>query len=942
MKAAVPSATYRVQLNSAFGLRDAAQRIPYLAELGISTVYCSPVLQARAGSMHGYDTVDPTQIGADIGGDEAWAELLDAAQRHGMTVLLDIVPNHMAASTENRWWRDILEHGRVSPFGMVFDIDWEPPNSDARNRVVLPLLSAPLEDVITGGELRVDLSPSGLVLKYGNLELPLDVRSYLRILEPVLHMSADAAPERLVRLMRALPGLIRTVEMPGSDPDLHYALRLHMKDAIMELSIPPAGASLSGSDSVATMVRGITQNIEPHSMRLLLSEQNYRLEYWKSGRHILNYRRFFDVNDLVGVRQEDEQVFEITHSLLSELARSSVVCGFRVDHVDGLRLPLQYLRRLRSMAALSVADSSPRQPYLVVEKILSGDEVLPPAWPVQGTTGYDFLNEVSGLFVQPSGLDKLRRHHRKITHSHATRANLTYDNKRLVLSEGFRPELSRLAHTLLPVARWLHPSEDTSVRQLTAAITEVTASLPIYRTYYNGAGPLADADRRYIEAALQQASERKGADWNAQALDVVRRALTLDVPATTPTSVRQAAREHLLRWQQLSGAAMAKGFEDTTLYQDSVLLALNNVGSRQSPGATTIDHFHAWNKLRQRDWPHTMNCTATHDAKRGEDARTRIAVLSDISDDWNAAIDRWHVSLVADDTTRPLLQEVDPATRRFLLQTIIGSWPENGPDALFAQRLTDYMTKVAREAKTHSSWLEPDESYEGSLADLISYIVTGVGIRPFRDCFGPIIETVRFHGLVNSLAQVLCKIACPGVPDFYQGTELLDLSFVDPDNRRPVDYDRREWLLAELVRDRNDQLSVVSELTERWPDERAKLYTTARALQLRSAHRDLFEKGRYTPLHVDGDRHDHVCAFMRSHKRDCVVVVAPLQSLAIAGAGRLPLGAEIWGNEAITLPPGSPRSLENVLTREKVSVADRHLLLSEVFASFPVALLHGM
>ncbi len=895
MKPCVPCATYRVQLNSSFGLQDAAERIPYLASLGISTIYCSPVLQARCGSTHGYDTTDPTRISDDLGGDEAWNTMLAAAHDYGLTVLLDIVPNHMAASTQNPWWRDVLEHGRLSPFAIVFDIDWAPPVPRLKNRVVLPQLPRPLKDVLDDGGLTVGLTPSGLVLRFGQTELPLDVRSYRHVLAPLLRLRAGELPERLVDLIQTLEDLLTIDEMPGNDPESHYAVRCRIKSQLMELIHEPAVSSFATRSPIEEIVRGAAACLGPKSLRRLLREQNYVLEYWKSGRHTLNYRRFFTINELVGVRVEDQRVFGITHGLLRELARSDSVCGFRVDHIDGLRQPLQYLRRLRTIEDSPGANSATRQPYLVVEKILSGDELLPPAWPVEGTSGYDFLNEVIGLFILPAGLPAILRQHQTVTHSLVTRSKLTFDNQCRVLTESFQPELSRLARLLAPLARWLYPASEITAEALAESLVDVTAALSVYRTYYRGTGHLAEGDRRYVEQAVSIAEDRRRAVANAFALRVVHRALTLDIPDDAPALVRRAVREHLLRWQQLSGAAMAKGFEDTTLYQDSVLLALNDVGSRSSLGVTTLDNFHRWNQQRRKDWPHTMNCTATHDTKRGEDVRARLAVLSEMPDAWHTAVNRWQASLQTDETTANLVRQARPATHMFLLQTVVGAWPEGGTTEEFAARLAAYMTKVAREAKVHSSWDEPNEEHEQALTELVTHALRGKGAVSFHECFDNLIDSVRFHGLVNSLSQVLLKATCPGVPDFYQGTELLDLSLVDPDNRRPVDYDLRESLLAQLDDAKQDRLSAVAQLTENWPDEKAKFYVTTAALRFRLAHRDLFENGSYTPLYSDGVRKDEVCAFSRNHRGTNVIVIVPLRSPDRCGRRKAAPGCRCLG-----------------------------------------------
>ena len=878
----VPRATYRVQLHRDFGFDEAAALVPYLAALGISTLYCAPILQARIGSTHGYDTTNPARLSEELGGEKGWTRLCACARRHGLSILLDIVPNHMAASVENPWWRDVLEHGRVSPYADVFDIDWESPSPRLRNRVMLPLLPAPLNDVIASRQMSVHLTPSGLVLKYGQLELPLDIHSYRHILSPLLDMPADALSNEFIRLVRSIAALHSVREMPVSRPDVVYALRVTIKQRLLDLMLSPKGTSDAGEGDIAGLVRAAASGLSPGGFRHMLQEQHYVLEYWKSGRNHVNYRRFFDINDLVGVRVEDDQVFEVTHGLLRVLAASGPVCGFRVDHIDGLRQPLRYLAQLRSTCVTVSQDFTPHTPYVVVEKILTGDEVLPPDWPVDGTTGYEFLNEVNGLFVDPAGLASLQRHYRQTTRTRKVRAKLTSVNKRKALAQLFRADLSRLAHILMPAARWLYPGYDLSATQMVNALINVTAALPVYRTYYRGAGGLTDADRRCIDAALTRTASRSRRNTDAVAYEVVERALRLDIPKNAPAHVHRAVREHLLRWQQLTGAAMAKGFEDTTLYQDTVLLSLNDVGSRPDHEATTIADFHRWNQIRLRDWPATLNCTATHDTKRGEDVRARLNVLSEMPEDWLALADRWL------DLTASVCPGVDAATALLLLQTLVGTWPGGDPGEVqgFSERVKQYLVKAAREAKTHSNWLEPNIAYEDALQRLADTVLGDSVHRDMRDEIEHVARTIAFHGSVNSLAQTVLKAMCPGIPDFYQGTELWELSMVDPDNRRPVDYSRRSRLLEDLASAiREDRLVLADELAARWPDPRAKLLATHVVLRLRRENPTLFEKGDYVPLEADGKARGHIVAFARSLRDSCVLVVAPVQSRALSGAG---------------------------------------------------------
>jgi len=932
VKPVVPVATYRVQLTREFGFRECTAIVPYLTALGVSTLYCSPVLQAVPGSEHGYDTIDPTRLSPDLGGDAGWAALCDAVRRNGMTILLDIVPNHMAAVSANPWWRDVLEYGRASPFAAVFDVDWDPPWRWLKNRVMLPVLPSPLGQALNGGQLELHLGGSGLVLTHAGMELPLGLRSYRHVLRPLLCCDHGPLPEGFTGLVAELDALPALGAASSRSVGLYERLQ-RTKRMLLEFIGPRSGVE-AGHRRLPAMVEGAVARITPSTLRLILAEQHYVLGYWKTARNHVNYRRFFDINGLVGVRVEDTEVFNLTHGFLRTLTESGVVCGLRVDHVDGLREPLRYLRKLRATHESFPGAAGVRPPFIAVEKILSGDETLPQRWPVEGTTGYDFLNEAAGLFVDPGGLQAMWRHYRRLTGARSTRAELTYENKRAVLGHLFHADLSLLAHMVAPVSRWLHPAAPVPPGAIVAALEEVTAALPVYRTYYSGSGALTAQDSAYLGMALQRAARRAGIDRNA--LEVVQRTLTLDLPSA-PAHVRRAARHALLRWQQLSGAAMAKGFEDTTLYQDSTLLALNAVGGREKLSTTSLEHFHDWNRRRATDWPHTMNSTATHDAKRGEDVRARVSVLSEVPGVWAAAVERWFAVAGRHPASAPLMGQIDAATHLFLLQTMVGAWPGEGDRDEYAERIAHYMEKVAREAKTRSSWLEPDEAYERALAQLTQFALTGDGASAFTDCFGPVIASVAFHGLVNSVAQVLLKVMCPGLPDFYQGTELLDLSLVDPDNRRPVDYEARRSLLDDLEAKPADRSSRVAGLVSGWPDQLAKLYVTSIALGVRRRYRQVFERGDYIPLRA-ASRHT-VCAFSRSLRGTHVVVVVPVGSRSIAGDRRLPLGTGVWGDDSIAMPADSPRLFTDALTGGRVHARGGIIRLADALAEFPVALL---
>jgi len=906
----VPESTYRLQLTAQFGFAEAAAVMPYLAALGISTVYCSPVLEARRGSAHGYDTTNPTRLSGELGGESAWKTLCDEASRHRMTILVDIVPNHMAASMENPWWRDVLANGRLSPFAAYFDIDWAPSHDrNLRNRVCLPILDRPLDEAVAAGLVRLSLEAGQMVLAVGELSVPLDVRSCGAILARVGTRLKGESRERTLALATQLETIRPVAAEPPADRHGEYARREALRTALTDLLSMPEIAETVAEDLSRT---------SPRQLRNCLRLQVYELVWWKKAVGKLNYRRFFDINDLVGVRVEEQEVFAATHTGVMRLTQDNAVCGFRIDHIDGLRDPQQYLERLRSL-------SSDGTRFTVVEKILTGDETLPADWAVEGTTGYDFLSTVNGLFVDPGGLGGMSRLHRRLGGIRSPRTALVRHNKRRVIKALFSGEFNRLQELLLAATQQRTSTTEVSPARLRRALIDATARLPVYRTYVRpGAGVTTD-DTSRIHAATSGAPPMEKA---------VVRDIMENVGATEPDSAgNPAASEFMARWQQTTGAVMAKGFEDTTLYQDSTLLSLNDVGSRPDLHPVPVEEFHDWNIKRVQRWPHTLNCTATHDTKRGEDLRARLNVLTTLPHEWTSIAEDW-MNLV-----RGKGIEVDAPMALLILQTLLGTRSAtHGQDDSFRNRMKEYVTKAAREAKTHSSWLEPNVQYEESCHLLVDLALDDAHLCSKINGLG---ATLEFYGSLLSLSQVLLKVACPGVPDFYQGSELWDLSLVDPDNRRPVDFIRRRHLLSTLFDPAVDSLAAIDGLVADWPSECAKLFVTHRALKTRAALLEVFQRGDYVPLDVE-PASGQVCAFSRVFEDSVVVVAVPVR-LVPASPLRLPMGYDGWGNATLALPVGvAERPYRNALTGERIEAASAgRLRMADLTKRFPVVLLTG-
>lgn len=941
-----PGTTYRLQLNRDMGFDRARQLVPYLHRLGITDLYVSPLLRAREGSSHGYDGTDPTRLNPELGSERAFDALVDALRQRGMGLLLDIVPNHLAASTENPWWAHVLEHGPASPYAAFFDIDWHPGDPELEGRVLLPILGDSLEEVLARGELHLALDAGGLCLRYFRHRLPVDPGTYPLLLAPGGAGAGGDALEALLARARRLPP--REAGDPGA-----AACRCREGEAIkagltrLYREVPP----------VRTLV---DRSFHKPPLCELLAAQAYRLAPWREAASRLNYRRFFDVSDLVGVRVEDPRVFAATHAFILQLAREGKVTGLRVDHVDGLLDPPGYLRRLTGALAAEVGaegtsraapGASPRSLpfYVVVEKILTGSEQLRADWPVAGTTGYEFLNALNAVFVDPAGYSRLAAAYGRFVGDDAAFADVVYHQKRKVIRELFPGEFRELAQQAAALT-------GVSLQALEPALVEVTACLPVYRTYRRR-GPVAAEDRALLEEAVAEAGRRNpGLDGPAlaalrglllgEAREAGEGAGAEGTGARPGAAGADACLAWVMRWQQRCVAVTAKGQEDTALYVHLPLLSLNEVGGGPPPPADPVAVFHRLNQERLARWPLALSATATHDTKRGEDARCRLHVLSELPEEWEARLTRWSRWNAP---KRRLVKGTWVPTPReevLLYQTLLGAWPAREAELpTFPERLAGYLVKAAREAKIHSSWLSPDPAHEDALVAFARDILAPEAGSPFPADFHGFRGLVAFHGALNSLGQVLLKLAAPGVPDTYQGTELWDLSLVDPDNRRPVDFEERQRLLAELEEEEAaGPPGLAARLLATWADGRVKLHVVRHGLRLRRERPELFRKGAYLPVPVRGPRAEHVCAFARRQGTDWALAAAARLTVRLAGPGRFPLGEPVWRETMLVLPGRSPDRWENRLTGEHLATTglaagERAIPLATAFRTLPVALL---
>ncbi|MBZ5726439.1 MAG: malto-oligosyltrehalose synthase [Acidobacteriia bacterium] len=908
-----PGATYRLQFNQGFRFVDGRDLVPYLSDLGITDLYSSPRYKARRGSSHGYDIANPLRVNSELGTEQDFDELADKLRNYGMGLLLDTVPNHMAASYENPWWTDVLENGQASAYAVYFDIDWHPATTKAAflqdNRVLLPVLGDLYGNVLARGEFTLKIEDTGMHVRYFDSRLPLDPKSYISILQHC----GNGAPE--------IPAIVRDLELlPGRDESARERVleRRREKERIKERLWQAYQANAEVKRAVDEALLFFTGSID--DLDRILSEQAYRLAYWKIGYEEINYRRFFDINELIGLRIEVPEVFDNRNRQIFELVRSGKVTGLRIDHIDGLWDPACYLQRLEN------AVGAGRRLYVVVEKILGRDESLPREWPVNGTTGYEFLNAVNGIFVHREGLARLEEIYARRTGNGLPFAELCYRCNKLVMQALFTGDVHALTHHLGELAARHRAARDVRLSELREMLVEVTACLPVYRTYIHGRA-ISASDRGYIERTLALARERTSPEQiSGAAFDFLRSVLLLDPPYYLEDRKGEWL-DFVMRWQQFSGPVMAKGLEDTANYRHNSLLSLNEVGGdplRDRP-PVNLEEFHDFNRRRLAEWPDTLNATATHDTKRGEDVRARLNVLSEMPDEWDRRLERW---MAWNAELKPLVNGAPaPSAGEEILiyQTLAGAWP-NAPaeEPAFRARLQEFLVKALREGKEHSSWMAPQEEYERGVQDFVNRILAPDAqfLPDFRE-FQPVLARA---GARNSLSQVVLKIAAPGVPDFYQGCELWQLSLVDPDNRRPVDYRRRIALLESLrKRESEDRIALVRELTADPLQDEMKLLVTCRALAYRKANREMFARGEYLPLAARGACAAHVCAFARRWEAKWVVAVAPRFTSRLDG----------WQDTELVLPQEAPSEWEDVLT----GLIPGSWRMADLLAEFPVALL---
>jgi (1->4)-alpha-D-glucan 1-alpha-D-glucosylmutase len=943
-------------LNGRFTFEQAHEIADYLADLGVGACYISPILRARPGSGHGYDVIDHGALNPEIGNRESFERFAGKLRQLGMGIILDVVPNHMCvADLSNAQWFDVLENGPSSPHAKFFDVDWIPPRENLADKVLLPILGDQYGRVLEEQKLQIEYCDGSFVVRYYETALPIAPRSWPRILEPVLqHVRArlsdsDARVLELESVITALGYLPLRTE---TDPS-----RIRERQREKEIIKRRLHALSSECDVVASGIVAALNGLNGRvgdpasfdSLERLLGEQAYRLSSWRVASDEINYRRFFDINELAALRTEDPAVFDATHRLIFNFIRAGWITGLRIDHPDGLFDPARYFADIQ--AALRSTDGGAAPFYVVAEKVVAGDESLREDWAIEGTTGYGFLNQLNGLFVFPGSKRAFRGLYERWTGWDTPFPELVYQCKRLILRASLSSELNVLARRLDRICQQHRHSRDFTLESLRLALAEVIACFPVYRTYITEATTKPDAeDRRHIAKAIEDARKRNPAT-NESVFEAIASILLLQDPASGTEAQRADRRLFVMRLQQLTGPVMAKGVEDTAFYRFYPLASLNEVGGDPDSFGITPRHFHRKNLIRLQRWPRALLATSTHDTKRSEDVRARINALSEIPVRWYEAVRQWH------ELNRPKKKQVDGSetpdrnAEYLLYQTLVGIWSDGPMDGAaheeFVRRVQEYMDKALKEAKLHTSWINPNLGHDQAVKDFIAAILEPASDNPFLASFLEFIAPVARAGMYNSLSQSLIKIASPGVPDFYQGSESWDFSLVDPDNRRPIDFARRRADLAALDEaDRANSGGLVRDLLRQPEDGRIKLYVTSRGLRYRRSNPGLFEAGSYHPMDAIGARQQHIVAFARKHEGKVVIAVAGRFFLRLGCSFDAPVGGDCWGDTALVLPravraPAYFDVLSGNSIEPQQSGSSWTLPVSQVFGVLPCALLEA-
>jgi (1->4)-alpha-D-glucan 1-alpha-D-glucosylmutase len=989
----IPVSTYRLQFNSQFRFSDARKIIYYLHLIGITDIYSSPYFKARKGSIHGYDIVDPAVLNPEIGTDEEYNELIRELRKYGMGQILDIVPNHMCIeSKDNTWWMDVLENGQGSFFADFFDIDWEPEKKELKGRILIPILGDQYGNVLERQELSLVFEEGMFYVFYFDNKFPVLPNTYIHILKHRFdslqkHIPADNPHyKELVSIITVLDNL------PGySEKDTGIIRKKWPEKGIIKKRLsklcydnPVIKTFIAENVLIFNGTKG-----DPASFDLLdklLDMQVYRLSYWRVAAEEINYRRFFDINSLASIRMENPIVFSKTHEKIFELIKGEKVTGLRVDHPDGLYNPSEYFQSLQQSCFVQkrlafmerVKDDIPsnyeqsnnesaqlkqydeillsegqyKPFYIIAEKILSKGEKMPEEWPIFSTTGYVFLNALNGIFVETKNAKAFEDIYARFIKSKINLQDIVYEKKKLIMQVAMSSEINTLGRHLNTISEKNRHTRDFTLNNLTDALIDVIAFFPVYRTYIN-TYKVKERDRQYIELAVSKA-KRKNPVISESVFDFICDVFLLRFPEEFVEEDKKTWLDFVMRFQQITGSVMAKGFEDTAFYVYNRLVSLNEVGGMPDRFGTPLETFHGQNIERVKFWPDALIASTTHDSKRSEDVRARINVLSEIPEEWKRNLAHWSRlnkkrKVVVDGLLVP-----DRNEEYLIYQILIGAWPlgtinESEYD-FFKSRIKNYMRKAVREAKVNTSWINPNAIYEEAVMHFIDTLLDKNRKNNFLEVFVIFQKMVSDYGMLNSLSQVLLKITSPGIPDFYQGAEIWDFSLVDPDNRRPVNYGLRITMLEDLKKREKmiGQIKLSRDLTVDKESGMVKLYIIYKSLNYRKANRQLFERGEYIPLEVYGERAGNVCAFARRSADKRIIVAVPrFLAKPVPQSGGIPLGEEVWKDSFIVIPFAEAGAKYRNIFTDEILTAKNHteataLQLSEIFANSPVALLESL
>jgi (1->4)-alpha-D-glucan 1-alpha-D-glucosylmutase len=920
VKKNIPASTYRLQFNKDFTFRSALDIMDYLNELGINALYASPVWHAKKGSSHGYDVVEPAEINPELGSPEEFEQFKKTVKQYNFGWLQDIVPNHMAYSGENLMLIDLLENGSNSRYYNFFDIDWQHPHESVRNRILAPFLGKYYQECLEGGEIKLRYEQQGFTFNYYENKLPVKMESYAGILSFGLsNLIATLGRENhdiirylgVVYFLRALPS--------AEEIDERYYQIMFVKEILWELY--NNNETIKGSiDKTIEALNGTPGDASSFDhLDAILNDQNYRLCYWKVAVEEINYRRFFNINELISLRMEEEEVFRRTHKLINKLVADEYITGLRIDHVDGLYNPSAYLRRLR--------EENP-DIYLLVEKILEFKEELPDTWPVEGTTGYEYLNFLNGLYVKPQNAKAFTSIYQRFTKRTQTSEEVAHDKKRLIIRARMAGEVERLAYLIEAISSKDRYGIDITMFALKGALEEILTYFPVYRTYITR-NDYSEQDREYIDYVIE--TIKNDSPRFTKELEYIGGILKMEFREHISDEQRELALSFIMKFQQLTGPLMAKGFEDTALYVYNRFVSLNEVGGDPSHFGITPKQFHKFISDRLRTWPHSMNTLSTHDTKRGEDVRARINVLSELPHEWDEKVRLWNrINKRYKKNLRRGLAP-GPNDEYFLYQNIAGAFPFDISELeSFRGRMKEYIVKAVREAKEYTAWIKPDSDYENAFTGYIDSLLTEG--NEFMNDLIPFVNKVAFYGVFNSISQTIIKLTSPGVPDIYQGCETWNLSLVDPDNRRPVNFNELSNYLKEIKKSENPDLKG---MLNDPASGKIKLYITYVLLQERKRNPLLFAEGSYNPLYAEGKMKDNLIAFSREYEGNCMFVISARFFTQVINYKESP-SPDIWKETTLSIPPeGNLRDLITGRIINRGVIKD----LSDIFKEIPFAVL---